>query len=34
MTRVPLMLFAWAWVAAPFGYGIYKLVQRCLPLFT
>jgi len=27
------MAVAWAWVAAPFAYGVYKLVLRLVPLF-
>ncbi|MGQ0623548.1 MAG: MFS transporter small subunit [Sporichthyaceae bacterium] len=30
----PLMVFAWIWVATPFSYGIYKLLQKIDALFT
>jgi len=33
MNRPVLMAVAWAWVAAPFAYGVYKLVLRLVPLF-
>ncbi|MEV5840301.1 hypothetical protein [Nocardia sp. NPDC052112] len=31
--RIPLLIFAWAWVAAPFSYGIYRLTVNLLKLF-
>jgi hypothetical protein len=32
--RTPLMVLAWAWVAVPFGYGIYELIQKVTQLFN
>jgi hypothetical protein len=32
--RIPLMVIAWAWVAVPFGYGIYELIQKVTQLFN
>jgi hypothetical protein len=34
MTRTPLMIFAWAWVGAPFAYGVYQLVLKVTQLFA
>ncbi|MEV6768631.1 hypothetical protein AB0N05_08340 [Nocardia sp. NPDC051030] len=31
--RIPLLIFAWLWVAAPFSYGLYRLVVNLLKLF-
>ena len=28
-----LLLLAWAWIAVPLGWGVYKSVQKSLPLF-
>ncbi len=33
MNRKLLMVVAWAWVGAPFVYGVYKLVQKVTQLF-
>lgn len=33
-SRLPLMLLAWAWVAVPFGYGIYELFLKLAQLFS
>ncbi|WP_419999390.1 MFS transporter small subunit [Streptomyces boninensis] len=32
--RRGLILFAWLWVGAPLGYGVYELVQKATQLFT
>jgi hypothetical protein len=32
--RRALIAFAWLWVAAPLGYGLYELVQKATQLFT
>jgi hypothetical protein len=29
-----LAVVAWAWVLAPFGYGVYELVRIATQLFT
>ncbi|MFB7509469.1 MFS transporter small subunit [Streptomyces broussonetiae] len=29
-----LIAFAWIWVGAPFGYGVYELVQKATQLFN
>jgi hypothetical protein len=29
----PLMVLAWLWVLAPFGYGVYELVVKIPALF-
>ncbi len=34
MKRTGLMIFAWAWVAAPFAYGVYQLVLKVSQLFA
>ncbi|WP_194834432.1 hypothetical protein [Nocardia sp. XZ_19_369] len=31
--RIPLLIFAWLWVAAPFSYGVYRLIVNLLKLF-
>ncbi|MGH3529146.1 MAG: MFS transporter small subunit [Pseudonocardiaceae bacterium] len=31
--RAPLMVLAWIWVLAPFGYGVYELVAKIPALF-
>lgn len=31
--RIPLLVFAWVWVAAPFAYGLDRLVVNLLKLF-
>jgi hypothetical protein len=28
------MVVAWAWVAVPFAYGVYELVQKVTQLFN
>lgn len=33
-SRVALMVGAWAWVAVPFAYGVYELIQKVTLLFT
>ncbi|MFJ6573469.1 hypothetical protein ACIQNU_39285 [Streptomyces sp. NPDC091292] len=32
--RRGLIVFAWLWVGAPLGYGVYELVQKATKLFT
>ncbi|MEU4658736.1 hypothetical protein AB0G32_33195 [Streptomyces sp. NPDC023723] len=32
--RRPLIAFAWLWVGAPLGYGLYELVRKATQLFT
>ncbi|NGN65993.1 hypothetical protein G5C51_19110 [Streptomyces sp. A7024] len=32
--RPGLILFAWLWVGAPLGYGLYELVRKAAQLFT
>ncbi|MER5216945.1 hypothetical protein ABT063_42070 [Streptomyces sp. NPDC002838] len=32
--RRGLIAFAWLWVGAPLGYGLYELVQKATQLFT
>ncbi|WP_417851931.1 MULTISPECIES: MFS transporter small subunit [Streptomyces] len=32
--RRPLIVFAWLWVGAPLGYGVYELVLKAKQLFT
>jgi hypothetical protein len=34
MNRRTLMVLAWAWVGAPFAYGVYELVSKVTQLFT
>ncbi|WP_330254509.1 hypothetical protein OG874_08180 [Nocardia sp. NBC_00565] len=31
--RIPLLAFAWLWVAAPFVYGLDRLLVNLLKLF-
>jgi hypothetical protein len=31
--RVPLIVFAWAWVVLPFAYGVYQLFLKLVQLF-
>ncbi len=31
---VPLAVFAWIWVAVPFGYGLYQLLTKVAQLFS
>ena len=31
--RAPLMVLAWLWVLAPFGYGAYELLVKIPALF-
>ncbi|MEV6554308.1 hypothetical protein AB0M22_01215 [Nocardia sp. NPDC051756] len=31
--RIPLLIFAWLWVAAPFAYGLDRLIVNLLKLF-
>ena len=31
--RVALLIFAWAWVVLPFGYGLYELIRKVAQLF-
>ncbi|MFI9503402.1 hypothetical protein [Nocardia sp. NPDC052566] len=31
--RIPLLIFAWLWVATPFAYGVYRLIVNLLKLF-
>ncbi|WP_433657759.1 MFS transporter small subunit [Nocardia sp. CA-128927] len=31
--RIPLLVFAWLWVAAPFAYGLDRLIVNLLKLF-
>ncbi|MEU1303910.1 hypothetical protein [Streptomyces shenzhenensis] len=33
-TRNGLIAFAWVWVGAPLGYGLYELVRKATQLFT
>jgi hypothetical protein len=33
MNRKVLMVIAWAWVGAPFAYGVYQLVRKVTLLF-
>jgi hypothetical protein len=30
---LPVTVLAWLWVAVPFGYGLYRLVERIPALF-
>lgn len=30
----PVLVFAWLWVASPFAYGLYKLLQKIDALFS
>ncbi|WP_419796445.1 MFS transporter small subunit [Streptomyces fuscus] len=32
--RRALIVFAWLWVGAPLGYGLYELVRKATQLFT
>lgn len=32
--HLPVMIFAWAWVALPFAYGVYELIRKVTQLFT
>jgi hypothetical protein len=32
--RTPLIALAWTWVALPFLYGVYELIQKVTQLFT
>ncbi|MFE1287887.1 hypothetical protein [Streptomyces sp. NPDC058751] len=32
--RRALTAFAWLWVGAPLGYGVYELVQKATQLFS
>jgi hypothetical protein len=32
-SRVPLAVFAWLWVAVPFGYGLWQLLVKVVQLF-
>ncbi|MFB8771562.1 MFS transporter small subunit [Streptomyces broussonetiae] len=32
--RRALTAFAWLWVGAPLGYGLYELVRKATQLFT
>jgi len=29
-----ILIFAWAWVVLPLGWGVYQSVQKSLPLFS
>ncbi|WP_281033406.1 MFS transporter small subunit [Nocardia concava] len=31
--RLPLLIFAWVWVAVPFAYGVDRLIVNLLKLF-
>ncbi len=31
--RIPLLIFAWLWVAVPFAYGLDRLIVNLLKLF-
>jgi hypothetical protein len=31
--RIPLLTFSWLWVAAPFAYGVDRLIVNLLKLF-
>ena len=31
--RTALIVLAWAWVAIPFGYGVYELILKVVQLF-
>ena len=31
--RTPLLVLAWLWVAVPFAYGVYELIQKVAQLF-
>ncbi|MFI6211285.1 hypothetical protein ACIBCD_04765 [Nocardia brasiliensis] len=31
--RIPLLIFAWLWVAIPFAYGVDRLIVNLLKLF-
>jgi hypothetical protein len=31
---VPIAVLAWAWVAIPFGYGVYQLLTKVAQLFS
>lgn len=33
-SRRGLIAFAWLWVAAPLGYGLWELVRKATQLFT
>jgi len=33
MNRKLLTTFAWAWVVAPFAYGVYQLVRKVTLIF-
>ncbi|MGQ0841185.1 MFS transporter small subunit [Actinokineospora sp.] len=33
MNRRRLLVGVWAWVAVPFAYGVYELVQKVTQLF-
>jgi hypothetical protein len=33
MNRTALGVVAWAWVAAPFAYGVYKLFTNVVKIF-
>lgn len=32
--RVPLMALGWVWVATPFAYGVWRLLERVSNLFS
>ncbi|MER8153610.1 hypothetical protein [Streptomyces sp. NPDC094472] len=32
--RTALTVVVWAWVAVPFGYGVYELIRKATQLFT
>ena len=31
--RTPLLIFSWLWVAAPFAYGVDRLIVNLVKLF-
>ena len=33
-SRTALLIFAWAWVVLPFGYGVYELIRKVTQLFS
>lgn len=33
-SRLPLMVVGWVWVAVPFGYGVWRLLERVSNLFS
>ncbi|TCO50751.1 MFS transporter small subunit [Actinocrispum wychmicini] len=34
MNRTALMVLVWLWVAVPFAYGVYELIQNVKKMFT